>query len=145
MDTDQICEECGIVIKMRLSHVHDFGDTWHKETEGHWQSCTDCTESTPIEPHQWDEGVELGDGKMQYTCTICAMQVETDGPMETQPSTPPTTQPTTQKPTEPEGSDRFPWQWAGIAAIILLVIGVVLLVIEFIRSRKSNMHGKFSK
>lgn len=145
MDTPQTCKECNFVIKMELSHVHNYGDTWYSDDESHWQSCVDCPESTPIEPHEWDEGVELADGKMQYTCSVCEKQLVTDGPMETQPSTVPTTPPATQKPTEPSDSGRFPWQWAGIAAIVLLVIGVVLLVIEFIRSRKSNMHGKFSK
>ena len=145
MDTPQTCKECNFVIKMELSHVHNYGDTWYSDDESHWQSCVDCPESTPIEPHEWDEGVELADGKMQYTCSVCEKQLVTDEPMETQPSTVPTTLPATQKPTEPSDSGRFPWQWAGIAAIVLLVIGVVLLVIEFIRSRKSNMHGKFSK
>ena len=145
-DTPQTCEECNFVIKRELNHVHDFGDTWYGDDKSHWQSCADCTESTAMEPHEWDEGVEQADGKLLYTCTVCAKQVISDGPMETQPSTLPTTQPqATQKPTEPSGSGRFPWQWAGIAAIVLLIIGVVLLVIEFIRSRKSNMHGKFSK
>lgn len=146
MDTPQTCEECNFVIKRELSHTHDYGDTWHSDDESHWQSCAECTESTPMEPHEWDEGTELEDGKMQYTCTVCAKQLVTDETPGTEPSTVPTTQPqTTQKPTEPEGSDGFPWQWAGIAAIILLIIGVILLLIEFIRSRKSNMHGRFSK
>ena len=143
MDTPQTCTECNFVIKRELSHQHDFGDTWYSDDQCHWQSCGECHESTEMVPHVWGEGVELADGKMQYTCSVCQKQVETDGE---QPGTSPTIQvPTTQKPTEPSGADRFPWQWAGIAAIILLVIGVTLLVIEFIRSRKSNMHGKFSK
>ena len=143
MDTPQVCEECNFVIKRELSHEHNFGDTWYSDDTSHWQSCSECQEATEMEPHVWGEGEELGDGKMQYTCSVCVKQVVTDGD---QPTTPPTTQtPPTQKPTEPAGSDRFPWQWAGIAAIVLLVVGIVLLVIEFIRSRKSNMHGKFSK
>ena len=146
MDTPQTCEECNYIIKMQLSHVHDYGDVWYNDDESHWQSCVDCTESTTMEPHDWDEGVELEDGKMEYTCAVCTKQIVTDGPMESQSNTVPSTQlPSTQKPTEPGGSGRFPWQWAGIAAIVLLVIGVVLLVIEFIRSRKTNRHGKFSK
>ena len=143
MDTPQTCEECNFVIKRELSHEHSFGDTWYSDDVSHWQSCSECQEATELEPHAWDDGVELEDGKIQFTCSVCRKQVVTDG---AQPSTPPTTQaPTTPKPTEPEGSGSFPWQWAGIAAIVLLVVGVVLLVIEFIRSRKSNMHGKFSK
>ena len=146
-DTPQTCAECNFIIKRELSHTHDFGDNWYSDDKSHWQSCTACAESTTMEPHQWNEGVELENGKMQYTCAVCTKQIILDAPMETQPSTAPSTQtPTTaQKPTEPAGSGRFPWQWAGIAAIILLIIGVILLVIEFIRSRKSNMHGRFSK
>lgn len=142
MDTPQRCEECNFVIKRELSHEHNYGDTWFSDEVSHWQSCSECQEATDMEPHVFGDGVELEDGKMQYTCSVCQKQVVTDG---AQPTVPSTQAPTTQKPTEPEGSDRFPWEWAGIAAIILLVIGVVLLVVEFIRSRKSNMHGKFSK
>jgi len=143
MDTPQTCEECNFIIKRELSHEHNFGDKWFSDDENHWQSCGECYEATEMEPHQWDEGVELDDGKMQYTCSICQKQVVTDGE---QPSTVPSTQtPPTQKPAESKNSNAFPWQWAGIAAVILLIVGVVLLVIEFIRSRKTNMHGKYSK
>lgn len=143
MDTPQTCVECNFIIKRELSHEHNFGDQWFSDDENHWQSCSECYETTEMEPHQFDEGVELEDGKMQYTCSVCQKQVVTDGE---QPSTLPSTQtPPTEKPVEPEGGARFPWQWAGIAAIVLLAVGVVLLVIEFIRSRKTNMHGKFSK
>lgn len=147
MTEPQICEECSFRIKMPLSHVHDYSETWYGDDESHWQSCAECAEATAMEPHAWEEGVELEDGGIQYTCIVCEMQVVTEEPMGTQPSTAPSTQaPTaTQKPTEPEGDSRFPWEWAGVAAIVLLIIGVVLLIIEFIRSRKTNMQGKFSK
>ena len=97
-----------------------------------------------MEAHDWDEGVELEDGSMQYTCAICAKQVISNGPMATQP-TQPSTQAPTQKPTDAQNSGGFPWIWAGIAALVLLLIGVALLVVEFIRSRKYNSHGRFSK
>lgn len=148
-DTPQICEDCNFTIKWPLSHVHDYGETWYGDDENHWQSCAECAEATAMEPHVWDEGETLAEGGMQYTCTVCEMQVVTDGPMP-QPSTAPSTQGSTapgntQKPSDSEGDSRFPWEWAGVAAVVLLIVGIVLLVIEFIRSRKTNMHGKFSK
>lgn len=151
-DTPQTCAECNFVIKMELSHVHEFGETWYSDDENHWQSCNDerCPEVQSREPHTWDEGEELPEGGFLYTCSICAKQVTLTEPMPTEPVTEPstgaTTQPVpTQKPAEKEPKDAISWEWAGIAAIVLLIIGMVLLVIEFIRSRKTNMKGKFSK
>lgn len=151
-DTPQTCAECNFVIKMELSHVHEFGETWYSDDENHWQSCNDerCPEVQSREPHTWDEGEELPEGGFLYTCSICAKQLTLAEPMPTEPVTEPstgaTTQPVpTQKPAEKEPKDAISWEWAGIAAIVLLIIGMVLLVIEFIRSRKTNMKGKFSK
>lgn len=151
-DTPQTCAECNFVIKMELNHVHEFGETWYSDDENHWQSCNDerCPEVQSREPHTWDEGEELPEGGFLYTCSICAKQVTLAEPMPTEPVTEPstgaTTQPVpTQKPAEKEPKDAISWEWAGIAAIVLLIIGMVLLVIEFIRSRKTNMKGKFSK
>ena len=136
----QRCTECNFVIKMELSHVHDIGDTWYGDDEMHWQSCLECNEDTNAAPHDWDEGVEVADG-IQYTCGTCGKELIRTEPIATEPTTPPAT----QKPANTEEGGGFPWQWAGIAAIVLLLIGVVLLVIEFLRSRKTNMHGKYSK
>lgn len=145
MDTPQLCTECNFRIKMPLSHEHSFGEAWYSDDVNHWQSCSECQESTELIPHEWDQGVDQEDGKILFTCTVCEHQVLTDGTVPTEPTTPSTQAPTTQTPGGSSDSGRFPWEWAGIAAIILLVIGIVLLVIEFIRSRKTNMHGKFSK
>ena len=148
-DTPQTCTECNFVMKLPLSHVHEFGETWYGDAENHWQSCTDaaCLETTEKQPHTWDEGTEQADGTLQYTCTVCGeVKVNEEpipGPTEPNPSVPDSSA-GNQNP-EHENSGKFPWQWAGIAAVVLLVIGIVLLVIEFIRSRKVNSHGRFSK
>lgn len=143
--TAQICTECNIVLKMELSHVHEYGDTWYSDEECHWQSCAGCIESTDAEDHIWDEGVELEDGNILYTCSVCAYELTSSEPMASEPeTTPPTQAPTVPQPTEPGESEGFPWQWAGIAAIVLFVVGIVLLMIEITRSRKANTHGKFS-
>ena len=142
----QICTECNFRIKMPLNHVHNYGDTWYSDDDNHWQSCGECTESTELEAHTWDEGKEQDDGSILYTCTVCAKELTLSEPMPSEPETTPTIPASsTPKPTAPAESGGFPWQWAGIAAIVLMVVGIVLLVIEFIRSRKTNMHGKFSK
>lgn len=148
-DTPQTCTECNFVVKLPLSHVHEFGEEWYSDEEYHWQSCTDsaCFETTQMQPHTWDDGVEQEDGTLQYTCTVCGKLTVTDEPIpnptETSPSVPDSS--SGSQDSEQDSSNSFPWQWAGIAAVILLVIGVVLLVIEFIRSRKVNSHGRFSK
>ena len=148
-DTPQTCTECNFIIKKELNHTHDFGSEWYSDEQNHWQSCTDgtCFETTHMEPHSWDEGVEQEDGSLQYTCQVCGKQTVTAEPMpqptEPQPTVPEAT--TGNENSEQENSGKFPWQWAGIAAVVLLVIGIILLVIEFIRSRKVNTHGRFSK
>lgn len=143
--TKQVCTECNFILAMELSHVHTYGDTWYNDEECHWQSCEDCTLSTPTEAHIWDDGVEQEDGSILYTCSVCAHELTLSEPMASEPETQPTTPPATQKPAQKEEKGKFPWQWAGIAAIVLMLVGVVLLIIEFVRSRKTNMHGKFSK
>lgn len=150
-DTPQTCAECNFIIKMELSHVHDFGETWYGDDENHWHSCSDlrCPEIQSLEPHTWDAGEELPEGGFLYTCSVCAKQVTKTEPIGTEPSTVPstgaTTTPDVSQPAEKEPKDAISWEWAGIAAIVLLIVGVVLLVIEFVRSRKTNMKGKFSK
>lgn len=158
-DTPQRCTECGFIIKMQLSHVHEFGETWLTDDAKHWKSCSDanCHEMESDGPHEWDEGVEVPEGYL-YTCAVCGYQLTQAQQMGVEPTTPPTTPgettPSGNEPTQPAAPENpgeaeekggIPWKWAGIAAIILLIIGFILIIIEFFRSRKTNMHGKFSK
>ncbi|MBE6958701.1 MAG: hypothetical protein E7447_06090 [Ruminococcaceae bacterium] len=146
----QRCTECNIVIAMPLNHVHEFGSLWYFDENSHWQCCSDmlCFETTDPEPHTWDEGLDMASGGKQYSCTTCGKQMETQGTTPTQPSVPPTTQPTTapaQQDEPVQEQNGFSWEWIAIAAIILLAIGFILLIIEFIRSHSRNSHGRFSK
>ena len=138
----QLCVECNFRMKMPLNHVHNYGDVWYSDDHNHWQSCGECAEATPMEPHTWSDGEMQLDGTFLYTCTICGMELILDNLMPSEPATVPSQ---SVQPDDPKGSGRFPWQWAGIAAVVLLAVGVVLLIIEFVRSRKTNMHGRFSK
>jgi hypothetical protein len=135
---------------MPLNHEHIFGTMWYYDEDSHWQCCNDpiCVETTDPEPHIWDEGLDLIDGGKLYHCTVCGQQMKTEGPAPTIPTIPetkPNTQPSTLPEKEPSTGSGFSWEWIAIAALILLAIGFILLIIEFIRSRKRNSHGRFSK
>ena len=145
-DNPQICLDCEYWIKWPLSHTHTFGEVWYAEHEEyHWKYCTDCDEKDSYELHSWDEGVETEQGTVKKTCTVCGREKE-EAPVVTEPTLP--TEGTTQggqgNSTRPQ-SGGFPWEIAGIAAVVLLFVGITLLVIEFIRSRKTNSKGKYSK
>ncbi len=157
-ENPQICEDCNFRIKWPLSHVHTGTDVWHNDDENHWHTCLECQESVDKAAHEWDEGVvlteatETQDGVMQLTCTVCGKQIESAIPNDSEESTtgpsdtgtqPGTSSAPATKPDEQSGG--FPWEWAGLAALLLLLVGIGLLVFEFIRSRKTNSHGRFSK
>ena len=152
MEAPQICEDCHFVIEVSLSHVHNYGDTWYYDENQHWQTCSECKKSNTHADHTWDEGVveeeatSAAPGSKKFTCSVCAAEKTEEIPATTDPTQTPTESTGATNPVEqPTGSGRFPWQIAGIAAIVLMIAGVVLLVIEIVRSRKTNMHGKFSK
>ncbi len=152
MDTPQTCVDCNFWIAWPLSHEHTLSDKWESDDTQHWQNCTECGNAGEAQPHTWGEDVILQEatdtekGSVKRTCTVCGKEVTEDIPPtggaddgnETAPGDPGASDKDT-------GKSRFPWEIAGIAAVLLLIVGIVLLVIEFIRSRKTNMHGKFSK
>ena len=154
-DTPQVCQECNFWIQFPLSHVHEFGDVWQKDEKAHWRTCQGCLEADEMESHIWNEGViqiqptATEEGSICYTCTVCGWE-------ETQVLPPPAPQGPGQSgdttgpnvptnPTTPTGNDGFPWWIVAAAAGLLLLVGIILLIAEWIRSRKTNMHGKFSK
>lgn len=152
MEAPQICEDCHFVIEVSLSHVHNYGDAWYHDENQHWQTCSECKKSNTHADHTWDEGVveeeatSAAPGSKKFTCSVCAAEKTEEIPATTDPTQKPTESTGATNPVEqPTGSGRFPWQIAGIAAVVLMIAGVVLLVIEIVRSRKTNMHGKFSK
>lgn len=150
-ENPQLCTDCHFWLQWPLSHVHSYGDTWEHDEDGHWQICTECQGLSEIQEHTWDEGTvilqptETQEGTKKFVCTVCQEEKTESIPTVTAP-TEPSEQPTSpQTPGEPGEEDGFPWWIVGASAVVLLVIGIVLLIIEIIRSRKTNMHGKFSK
>jgi len=151
-ENPQLCVDCHFWIQWPLSHVHTYNEEWEHDAEGHWQTCTECQSHTETQAHTWDEGTvilqptETEEGTKKFLCTVCQEEKTEAVPVivptePTEPSEP-------KEPTEPSvpgESEGFPWWIVGVAAGVLLVVGIVLLVIELIRSRKTNMHGKFSK
>ena len=167
MDTPQICTECGYWVKYPLSHEHTFGDKWQIDEVNHWKACTECGEHEELIPHNWDEGTviteptETMQGSMRYVCKDCGTaQIasipvlgtpptdQTDPTEQTEPTEPidePDPLETRPVATPPANNGGFPWGILVAVAALLLLTGIVLFVVEFIRSRKHNMHGKFSK
>lgn len=149
-ENPQLCVDCHYWLQWPLSHVHTHGETWEHDENGHWQICTECQGNSEVQEHTWDEGTVIlqptatEEGTKKFRCTVCQEEKTQSIPKVTAPTEP--SEPThPQAPGEPVENDGFPWWIVGASAVVLLVIGIVLLVIEIIRSRKTNMHGKFSK
>lgn len=161
-DTPQTCTVCGYILQLPLGHEHTYGEKWVCDETGHWHACTDlsCNGTSEKEEHVWGEVSTGEDGKKTKTCTVCGYVTEKTDEPETKPGTDPTepsgsdpgspsTPTTPANPTIPSSpaqqEDEFPWWILAAAAVVLLCIGIILLIVEIIRSRKVNMHGKFSK
>lgn len=148
-ENPQLCVDCHFWIQWPLSHEHTYDEAWGHDEEGHWQICTDCQAHSETQEHTWDEGTvileptETQEGTKQFLCTVCQGSKTESIPMVTPTDPTEPSQPTV--PGDPVEDDGFPWWILGASAGVLLVIGIVLLVIELIRSKKTNMHGKFSK
>ena len=162
-DTPQTCTECQYWLMYPLSHEHSYELTWETDDYSHWKCCRECGASTEQEQHNWNEGTviaeatETQDGMILFSCLNCGyerrMIVAATGTQTTptQPSdaTDPTEQtgPVETRPiiTPLEEQEEFPWWILVVVAGTLLVTGIALFVIEFIRGKKHNTHGKFSK
>lgn len=149
-DNPQLCLDCYFWIQWPLSHVHTFYEAWEHDEEGHWQSCKECQAHSEVQEHTWDEGTvtlqptETQEGTKEFLCTVCQRSKTEPIPVVTAPTDP--TEPSQPaEPVDPVEDDGFPWWIVGASAGVLLVVGIVLLVIELVRSKKTNMHGKFSK
>ncbi len=159
-DTPQVCTECNFWIQYPLNHEHTLAEVWSYDDNNHWKYCTECSAHCEEAPHNWDEGTvleeatETQNGSIRYNCKDCeasreelilATGTQTD-PTETDPGTQTDPiVPTNPQSPNPAEKDEFPW-WILIAlAGVLLLTGIVLFVIELIRSKKHNSRGKYSK
>lgn len=104
------CSICGYAMgSTEETHVHTFDDhTWGFDNAGHWQSCL-CGEKQKAGPHEWDDGKEVSDSAILYTCKVCG---------------------STRQETMPE--DGFPWLSllagiVGIGAAVGIIVCVILL------------------
>lgn len=149
-DNPQLCTDCLYWLQWPLSHVCVYGDAWEQDEDGHWQICTECQTHSEHQEHTWDEGTvtvqptQTQEGTKTFTCTVCQAE-KTESVSAVTPTDPTEPSEPARVPEAPVEEDGFPWWILAAAAGVLLVIGIVLLIIELIRSRKTNMHGKFSK
>lgn len=74
------CTDCGSTKEEpipQLPHTHKYGTDWLFDVDNHWRNCTGCGESSTLQPHTWDNGVETiapsetSPGIKTYTCTVC--------------------------------------------------------------------------
>jgi hypothetical protein len=144
-EAPQLCTICSFEIAPKKAHEHNYTGEWHKDANGHWQTCKCGEKSTPA-AHDWDEGkitkqpTLTENGEKLYTCKTCkcektvelellpvedtSKETESSSPETTTPETKPhTTAPeTTNAPTTEATTDNtqsFSW----FALIIGLVIG----------------------
>ncbi|MCD7754763.1 MAG: hypothetical protein LUJ09_00265 [Firmicutes bacterium] len=154
LDENNVCTVCGYYVDTSLTHEHDFTlSDWIGDETGHYQQC-ECGEVSETQAHVWDEGTvtqeatEDADGVITYTCTVCGYEKTETYSLTAQDGTEQTDQTDSTDPsgTVSQGSDAagtagssggFPWQIVAVAAVVLFAVGVVLLVVEIVKSRKN--------
>ena len=134
-DCDAYCSVCG---RMRSASAHNYGSSWLKDENQHWQECADCGKTAYTKKHGFSTGVEEG-STMRYSCSTCGYEkVEEITPSPTEPATQPTNSPTTPNSTdapEPTGSpnadtgDTNNNRFVVIGVIAAVIVGAVVVVI----------------
>lgn len=149
---DQVCLDCGFVIKPAIAHTHKASGNFLGDENKHWFLCA-CGELMGESDHQWwDEGIL--DGQQTYKCLICS-RIKTE-PVETTAPTEETTVPTTEQ-TQPNTEATEPsatpddqvgmlvkWWWIIPVAILALAVlggGIYVIVGLILAYRKP---GKFN-
>ncbi len=158
-DTPQVCTECNYWIKFPLNHVHTFGETWLNDENTHWKSCSECFENEEGQEHEWDEGTVITEptateeGSILYVCTVCGYErteavmpvvTPSEPSVPSEPSEPAEPSQPVDTPSDPAEKEGFPWWIVAAVAAVLMLIGIILLILEWRRSAKTNMHGKYS-
>lgn len=135
---DQVCLDCGFVIKAAIAHSHKASGNFLGDDDKHWFLCA-CGELMGENDHRWeDKGIE--NGQQIFKCIICS-RVRTE-PVETTAPTEETTAPTTVQ-TQPSTEATVPnaepdnhvgvkldWRWVvPVALIVLIILGVGIYII----------------
>ena len=157
-EEDQICLECGFVIQVAGTHVHEMAGDWINDENEHWHQCG-CGEILGKEPHTWTlSHVDEEAGVETYTCLQCGLTKEEELPPQTQPSeqpTDPSQTPTAPPETNPgpsatgpednppeQNQQEFPW-WIVFLSVGVLLFGAVMFIIIGIAKSKKQV-GKYS-
>ena len=142
---DQVCLDCGFVIKAAVAHTHKAAGNFLSDDDKHWFCCA-CGELMGEGPHHWeDKGII--DGQQTHKCIICSrvktVPVETTAPTEvtTLPTAPTETAETTEAQPTPVDHVGIPIQWwwlipAAILALAILGIGIYIIVGLILAFRK---------
>lgn len=63
-EKNQICLTCGYVMTKKLEHAHKWDSQWSSDTQGHWHSCSTCTEQKDYSAHSYTDDCDMD-------CDIC--------------------------------------------------------------------------
>ena len=66
-EKDQLCTQCGRILKPRGAHVHSFGEEWNTDGETHWHSCSGCDDRDGQGIHEFDSDCDT-------QCNICQFE-----------------------------------------------------------------------
>ena len=69
--TDQVCTECGWVIKPMGKHTHFFTVNWKSDQSGHWHKCSGCDEQQDFAAHSYDNDCDID-------CNVCHLKRQTE-------------------------------------------------------------------
>lgn len=122
----QVCTECGFVISVHEEHVHEYGDGWSADGDGHWQTCA-CGETTEPEEHSWDTT-----DPALHVCQICGQTKDVELP-QTQPTVPAAPSAEEQ---EQEGVDVLPIVLGILLGLSLIGNGVLTWLLILAKKKK---------
>ena len=155
---DQVCLDCGFVIKAAVAHTHAGTGNFLGNDDKHWFLCS-CGEIMGEKDHRWEDKGIL-EGQQTYKCIICS-RVKTE-PVETTAPTEVTTVPTevTTAPTETTETTApkynpidhvgilVQWWWVipvGIVVLALLGGGIYMIIGLIVAFRKPGKYAAKKK
>ena len=68
--TAQICTVCSYVITPALGHTHNYATTWTIDDDGHWYTCSGCSEKGSYATHDFENACDTD-------CAVCEFTRET--------------------------------------------------------------------
>ncbi len=68
----------GLLSCGKTSHTHTFSEKWFQDEENHWKECSECGETTGLEPHRVNDKWLHDDGYHWKECSGCGYKKDYD-------------------------------------------------------------------